>query len=46
MNQLAEYLINHGYWVLFVSVICRQACLPVPTNLLLLVAGHLSAWES
>jgi len=42
MNQLAEYLLRHGYWVLFVSVICRQACLPVPANLLLLVAGALA----
>ena len=42
MNQLAEYLVRHGYWVLFVAVICRQACLPVPTNLLLLVAGALA----
>jgi membrane protein DedA with SNARE-associated domain/rhodanese-related sulfurtransferase len=41
MNQLAEFLVKHGYWVLFVAVICRQACLPVPTNLLLLVAGAL-----
>ena len=41
MNQLAEYLVKHGYWVLFVSVICRQACLPVPANLLLLAAGAL-----
>ena len=41
MNQLAEYLVKHGYWVLFVSVVCRQACLPVPTNLLLLAAGAL-----
>ena len=42
MNQLTEFLIKHGYWVLFVSVVCRQACLPVPTNLLLLAAGALA----
>lgn len=42
MNQFTEFLIKHGYWVLFVSVVCRQACLPVPTNLLLLAAGALA----
>ena len=42
MNHLTELLIQHGYWVLFVSVVARQACLPVPTNLLLLAAGALA----
>ncbi len=42
MNQFTEFLIKHGYWVLFASVVCRQACLPVPTNLLLLAAGALA----
>ena len=42
MNQFTEFLIKHGYWVLFVSVVCRQACLPVPANLLLLAAGALA----
>lgn len=42
MNQLTEFLVKHGYWVLFASVVCRQACLPVPTNLLLLAAGALA----
>ena len=42
MNQLTEFLIKHGYWVLFVSVVGRQACLPIPTNLLLLAAGALA----
>jgi len=42
LNRLTELLIQHGYWVLFVSVVARQACLPVPTNLLLLAAGALA----
>ena len=42
MNHLTELLIQHGYWVLFASVVARQACLPVPTNLLLLAAGALA----
>src|ERR1700746_892913 len=42
MKQLIEFLEGHGYWVLFVSVLGRQACLPVPANLLLLAAGALA----
>lgn len=39
MNQMIELLVKHSYWVIFASVIGRQACLPVPANLLLLAAG-------
>lgn len=42
MKQMVEFLARHGYWVLFVSVLCRQACLPVPANLLLIAAGALA----
>jgi membrane protein DedA with SNARE-associated domain/rhodanese-related sulfurtransferase len=42
LNHLVELLERHGYWVLFVSVVGRQACLPLPTNLLLLAAGALA----
>jgi membrane protein DedA with SNARE-associated domain len=42
MKQLVEFLAKHGYWILFVSVLGRQACLPVPANLLLLAAGALA----
>jgi membrane protein DedA with SNARE-associated domain len=38
---VVEFLARHGYWVLFLSVLGRQACLPVPANLLLLAAGAL-----
>ena len=41
MNQMVEFLARHGYWILFLSVLGRQACLPVPANLLLLAAGAL-----
>jgi membrane protein DedA with SNARE-associated domain len=41
MKQVVEFLARHGYWVLFLSVLGRQACLPVPANLLLLAAGAL-----
>jgi membrane protein DedA with SNARE-associated domain/rhodanese-related sulfurtransferase len=42
MKEMVEFLAKHGYWVLFVSVFGRQACLPVPANLLLLAAGALA----
>jgi membrane protein DedA with SNARE-associated domain/rhodanese-related sulfurtransferase len=42
MKPMVEFLSQHGYWVLFVSVLGRQACLPVPANLLLLAAGALA----
>src|ERR1700679_2083386 len=42
MKQMVEFLAGHGYWLLFVSVLCRQACLPVPANLLLVAAGALA----
>jgi membrane protein DedA with SNARE-associated domain/rhodanese-related sulfurtransferase len=42
MKQMVEFLAAHGYWVLFVSVLGRQACLPVPANLLLVAAGALA----
>jgi membrane protein DedA with SNARE-associated domain/rhodanese-related sulfurtransferase len=42
MKQMVEFLAKHGYWVLFVSVLGRQACLPLPANLLLLAAGALA----
>ena len=42
MKQMVEFLARHGYWVLFASVLGRQACLPVPANLLLLAAGALA----
>ncbi len=42
MKQMVEFLAQHGYWVLFVSVLGRQACLPVPANLLLVAAGALA----
>jgi membrane protein DedA with SNARE-associated domain/rhodanese-related sulfurtransferase len=42
MKHMVEFLAQHGYWVLFVSVLGRQACLPIPANLLLLAAGALA----
>ena len=49
MNETAEFVIRHGYAVLFFWVLAEQGALPVPSVPLLLVcgalakAGHLSA---
>jgi membrane protein DedA with SNARE-associated domain/rhodanese-related sulfurtransferase len=42
MNAIVHFLAKHGYWLLFASVVARQACLPVPANLALLAAGALA----
>ncbi len=42
MKEMLHFLALHGYWLLFVSVLARQACLPVPANLILLAAGALA----
>ncbi len=42
MKETVEFLARHGYWLLFVAVLGRQACLPVPVDLLLLAAGALA----
>jgi membrane protein DedA with SNARE-associated domain len=49
MNETAEFVIRHGYVVLFVWILAEQGALPIPSVPLLLVcgalakAGHLSA---
>jgi membrane protein DedA with SNARE-associated domain/rhodanese-related sulfurtransferase len=42
MKEMVEFLAKHGYWLLFIAVLGRQACLPVPALLLLLAAGALA----
>jgi len=42
MKEMVAFLAKQGYWLLFVSVVGRQACLPVPANLLLVAAGALA----
>jgi len=42
LNETVHFVANHGYWLLMVAVLGRQACLPVPTNLLLVAAGALA----
>ena len=42
MDETLQFVARHGYWLLVVAVLGRQACLPVPTNLLLVAAGALA----
>src|SRR6516225_1825301 len=42
MNAVVQFLVKHGYSVLFASVFARQICLPVPALLFLLAAGALA----
>jgi membrane protein DedA with SNARE-associated domain/rhodanese-related sulfurtransferase len=40
--SIIQFLVKHGYSVLFASVFARQICLPVPAILFLLAAGALA----
>ena len=42
LKETVQFLGHHGYWLLAGAVLGRQACLPVPANLLLVAAGALA----
>lgn len=42
MNETVQFVAQHGYWLLFGAVLGRQACLPIPANLVLIAAGALA----
>ena len=42
MNETAEFVIRHGYAVLFFWILAEQAALPMPSVPLLLVCGALA----
>jgi membrane protein DedA with SNARE-associated domain len=42
VNDAFHFLARYGYWLLPVSVLGRQAFLPIPANLLLISAGALA----
>lgn len=42
MNEMVQFLARHGYWLLIGTVLGRQACLPIPANLILVAAGALA----
>ena len=41
MSATAEFVIRHGYAVLFLWILAEQGALPIPSVLLLLVCGAL-----
>jgi len=43
MNAIVQFLVKHGYFVLFAAVFAHQIGLPVPGPLFLLAAGALAA---
>lgn len=43
MDAIVQFLVKHGYSVLFASVFARQMCLPVPAILFLISAGALAS---
>jgi membrane protein DedA with SNARE-associated domain/rhodanese-related sulfurtransferase len=42
MNETVQFLAKHGYWLMVVAILGRQACLPIPANLVLVAAGALA----
>jgi len=42
LKETVHFLAQHGYWLLFAAVLGRQACLPVPANLIVVAAGALA----
>jgi membrane protein DedA with SNARE-associated domain/rhodanese-related sulfurtransferase len=42
MHETVQFLERHDYWVLVGAILGRQACLPIPANLLLVAAGALA----
>ncbi len=43
MNGVFQFVLQHGYSILFAAVFARQIGLPVPANLFVLAAGALAA---
>lgn len=42
MNEMAQFLAQHGYWLVFGWVFAEQIGLPVPSTIVLLVAGTMA----
>lgn len=42
MNAIAQFVVQHGYSILFTAVFARQIGLPVPANLFVLAAGAIA----
>ncbi len=42
MNETAFFIARHGYWLLVLALLGKQACLPIPASLFVLAAGALA----
>ncbi len=42
INETVHFIARHGYWLLVLAVLGKQACLPIPTTLFVLAAGALA----
>jgi membrane protein DedA with SNARE-associated domain/rhodanese-related sulfurtransferase len=42
VNETVHFIARHGYWLLVLAVLGKQACLPIPTTLFVLAAGALA----
>ncbi len=45
MNEMAQFLAQHGYWLVFGWVFAEQIGLPIPSTIVLLAAGTLAGRE-
>ncbi len=43
MNTIVQFVLQHGYWILFAALFAHQIGLPLPGPLFLLAAGALAA---
>jgi len=43
MHDIAQFVVQHGYAILFTAVFARQIGLPVPANLFVVAAGAIAA---
>ena len=45
MNETLQYLVKHGYIVLFASVLAQQLGLPLPSTPFIIAAGARAHWS-
>ena len=45
-NGTVQFLARYDYWLLIGAVLGRQACLPIPANLVLVTASALGLWSA
>ena len=45
MHEAVRFLVQYDYWLLLGAILGRQACLPIPSNLVVVAAGALARSE-